>query len=85
MMKAVDRFGNPLVEGDIVMYSSYGQSGVTFGRFSHATAKKLMIKAAKPWGRVHWSQQVPANLTKLDANTFDNVSAELDSDLEGNS
>ena len=76
MMEAVDRFGNPLVEGDIVMFTSVGGSNVIFGRFSHTTEKRVMVKVPTGYNW-YWSQQRNHGLTKLDDNTFANVTADL--------
>ena len=78
MMEAVDRFGRELVDGDIVMF---GVGRVQFGRFSHTTEKRLMVKVPEVSsyrGGFYYSQQMPVGVIKLDTDTVATVQADFD-------
>ena len=78
MMEAVDRFGRELVDGDIVMF---GVGRVQFGRFSHATEKRLMVKVPEVStyrGGFYWSQHTPYSVVKLDTDTVAVVQSDFD-------
>ena len=81
MLKAVDRFGRELVDGDIVMFGGSYNSRVQFGRFSHATEKRLMVKVPEVTtfrGGFYFSQQLSTSLIKLDTDTVAVVQADFD-------
>ena len=81
MLKSVDRFGRELVDGDIVMFGGSYNSRVQFGRFSHATEKRLMVKVpevATYRGGFYYSQQTPVAVIKLDSATVDSVQSDFD-------
>jgi flagellar basal body P-ring protein FlgI len=78
MLEAVDRFGRELRDGDVV---AFGVGRVQFGRFSHATEKRLMVKVPEVStyrGGFYYSQQLSTGLIKLDAATVDVVQADFD-------
>ncbi len=72
MLEAVDKFGRTLEEGDLVIFTTTRGSDIVFGRFSHATEKRLMLKVPEPIafrGGFFWSQQLPCSVLKLDRDT----------------